>query len=155
MIQIYGSNLAAVSNVATGVPLPTSLGATSISIGGLPAPLFYASPGQIDAQVPFELAPGKQYDVQVSVNGTLSATESIALVSGAPAIAASSGVAIAQHSDFSLVRFSAGQTRRVHHSISGGSWPDRYTRREQSGFACGSSRAPSRSTGADGQREHG
>jgi adhesin/invasin len=104
LIQIFGSNLATTTTTAGGAPLPLSLAATSVSIGGLAAPLFYASPGQINAQVPFELAAGHQYDVQVNVNGALSATEPIALVNAAPAIAAfPSGEAIAQHADYSLV----------------------------------------------------
>jgi uncharacterized protein (TIGR03437 family) len=104
VIQIFGSNLAATTTTAAGAPLPLSLGGTSVSIGGLAAPLFYASPGQINAQVPFELAAGNQYDVEVSVNEALSATEWIALVNAAPAIAAfPSGEAIAEHADYSLV----------------------------------------------------
>jgi uncharacterized protein (TIGR03437 family) len=104
VIQIFGSNLAATTTTAAGAPLPLSLAGASVSIGGLAAPLFYASPGQINAQVPFELAAGNQYDVQVNVNGALSATASIALVNAAPAIAAlPSGEAIAQHADYSPV----------------------------------------------------
>jgi uncharacterized protein (TIGR03437 family) len=108
VIQIYGSNLAVAPQSATGTPLPYTLGGTSVLIGGVPAPLFYVSPGQIDAQVPFELAPGNEYQVRVTVNGALSAAESIALVSVAPGIAATdSGAAIAQHLDFTLVSDSA------------------------------------------------
>lgn len=108
VIQIYGTNLATATKSAASVPLSATLAGTSVSIGGLEAPLFYVSPGQINAQVPFELAAGMQYNVQVSVNGTLSATPAIAVASAAPAIAAlPSGAAIAQHSDFSLVSESA------------------------------------------------
>jgi uncharacterized protein (TIGR03437 family) len=95
-------------NSSTGAPLPVNLGGTSVLIGGIPAPLYYVSPDQINAQVPFELAPGKQYEVQVKVNGAMSTAESINLVPVAPGIAAlPSEAARAQHVDFTLVSESA------------------------------------------------
>jgi uncharacterized protein (TIGR03437 family) len=54
LISIYGSGLAQTMAAAPGFPLPTTLAGASVSIGGLAAPLLYASPGQINAQVPFE-----------------------------------------------------------------------------------------------------
>jgi uncharacterized protein (TIGR03437 family) len=42
---------------ATSGQLPTTLGGTSVEIGGINTPLLYVSPFQINAQVPFELAP--------------------------------------------------------------------------------------------------
>ena len=43
------------------------------------APLYYVSPGQINAQVPFELSAGKQYQVIVNANGALSTPNPISL----------------------------------------------------------------------------
>ncbi len=60
-MQIYGSNLAAQPTAATAIPLPNKLNSTSVLIGGMLAPLYYVSPGQINAQVPFELSAGNQY----------------------------------------------------------------------------------------------
>ncbi len=57
IVTLLGQNLA--TAVATGsYPLPFTLGGSSLTIGGLRAPLYYASPRQIDAQVPFEVPPG-------------------------------------------------------------------------------------------------
>ena len=107
-VQMYGSNIALDTNSSTGAPLPVSLGGASVSIGGFPAPLYYVSPEQINAQVPFELAPGNQYEVRVTVNGAISSAESINLVPAAPGIATlASGDAFAQHVDFSSVSASA------------------------------------------------
>jgi uncharacterized protein (TIGR03437 family) len=50
--SIFGQNLATETAVATSVPLPTSLGGTSVIVNGLLAPLFFVSPGQINFQVP-------------------------------------------------------------------------------------------------------
>jgi len=75
-----------------------------VLVGGLPAPMYYVSPGQINAQIPFELQPGQQYQVIVSANGALTTPDSIQLSAAAPGLAAfGDGTLIAQHSDGSLV----------------------------------------------------
>jgi len=113
IIQLYGSNLAA-QVVKSPAPLQTELGQTSVLIGGVPAPLYYVSPGQINAQVPFELTPGNQYQVIAVANGVPTATPaSIQLTPVTPGIAAfttsmpgvfDQGEIIAQHqADYSLV----------------------------------------------------
>jgi uncharacterized protein (TIGR03437 family) len=58
LVAIYGSNLAGATAQASDLPLPTSLGGSQISINGTPAPLLYASPGQVNIQVPYEIVPG-------------------------------------------------------------------------------------------------
>jgi uncharacterized protein (TIGR03437 family) len=58
LISIYGTGLAQTMAAAPGFPLPTVLAGASVSIGGLAAPLLYVSPGQINAQVPFETPAG-------------------------------------------------------------------------------------------------
>lgn len=104
IIQIYGSNLASQAAAAGAVPLPTSLNQTAVIIGGMTAPLYYASPGQINAQIPFELTAGSPYQLIVNANGALSTPYSIQLVPDAPAIAQfAGGKIIAQHQDGSLV----------------------------------------------------
>jgi len=105
---IYGSNLAASVVPATTVPLPTQLGGTQVLIGGLPAPLFFVSPGQVNVQVPPELPSDSTQDVMVLVNGAPSIPRTIQLGSVNPGIAAySTGDAIAQHGDYSLVTATA------------------------------------------------
>ena len=105
IVQIYGSNLTAQTTGASAIPLPTILDQTSVIIGGMLAPLYYVSPGQINAQVPFELTAGNPYQVIVSANGALSTPSPIQLTADSPGIAQyAAGQAIAQHvSDNSLV----------------------------------------------------
>jgi uncharacterized protein (TIGR03437 family) len=108
IIQIYGTNLAAAAAGAGTLPLPTALGGTSVLIGGIAAPLYYVSPGQINAQIPFELAAGAAYQVEINAAGALSVPDVIELIPAAPGIAAfASGEIIAQHIDASLVTDSA------------------------------------------------
>ena len=57
LIALFGQNMA--QTVATAsYPLPTTLAGSSLTINGEPAPIYYASPTQIDAQVPFATTPG-------------------------------------------------------------------------------------------------
>jgi uncharacterized protein (TIGR03437 family) len=58
MVSIFGTNLATSTVLASSLPLSTSLGGAQVLIGGIPVPLLYASPLQIDAVMPFELAVG-------------------------------------------------------------------------------------------------
>ena len=66
------SNLAADTVVATS-PFPTSLDQVQVSIGGLPAPIYYVSPTQISVIVPYAVT-GPIADIQVTNNGVLSNT---------------------------------------------------------------------------------
>jgi uncharacterized protein (TIGR03437 family) len=58
LISLYGMNLApAAMSAASGV-FSTSLNGVTLSINGIVAPLQFVGPGQINAQVPFEVAEG-------------------------------------------------------------------------------------------------
>jgi uncharacterized protein (TIGR03437 family) len=60
LVALWGNNLASgVATAPAGVyPWPQTIAGTSVTMNGLPAPLYFVSPGQVNAQVPFELAPG-------------------------------------------------------------------------------------------------
>jgi uncharacterized protein (TIGR03437 family) len=98
IVQIYGSSLATQTVAASTLPLPINLGGTSVIIGGLQAPLFSVSPGQVTAQIPFELTPGQSYQVIVNDDGALSTPESIQTIAATPGVdALPSGYANARH----------------------------------------------------------
>jgi len=52
IIAIFGENLSYDTSMPVGFPLPMQLADTSVTIGGIAAPLFYVSPTQINAMVP-------------------------------------------------------------------------------------------------------
>jgi uncharacterized protein (TIGR03437 family) len=83
LISIYGANLATSlgSNFTPTSPV-LSLGGASVTIGGLAAPITYASPTQIDVQVPFEIAAGvPSVNLTVTVGGSASAPYMLNVVS--------------------------------------------------------------------------
>jgi len=74
-IEIYGSNLAADKRSWTtsdfqGTTAPTSLDKTSVSVGGQAAYIDYISPGQVNALVPSNVAPGPQQITVTTPGGT-------------------------------------------------------------------------------------
>jgi uncharacterized protein (TIGR03437 family) len=108
IIQIYGLNLASQTAQPSSVPLPSTINGTQVIIGGEQAPLFYVSPTQINAQIPFDLLSGQQYQLIVSANNALTAPDTLQLSTATPGLAAFiDGTLVAQHSDGSLVTTAA------------------------------------------------
>ncbi len=107
IISIFGSGLATGEVSAPSLPLPTYLNGASVYIDGMAAPLLFVSPGQINAQIPYEIAANSTATVQVTVNGNNSANAQIAIAQSAPAIftqaGTGSGLGLVTHSDYTLV----------------------------------------------------
>lgn len=77
---------------AQGVPLPTSLSGLSMQFGiGTKVPLFYAASGQVNFQVPWELAGQSQSSLTATVSGQSSAAQNVALAPFAPGIFSMNG----------------------------------------------------------------
>ena len=56
MVSIFGTNLASAATVSSAVPLATTMGdMVSVTFNNIAAPLFYVSPLQINAQVPWNV----------------------------------------------------------------------------------------------------
>lgn len=104
IVQIYGANLAGQILGASAIPLPLSMANVSVIIGGIEAPLYFVSSGQINAQVPFELDQNGQFDVVISANGALTTPQQIQLVPTTPGLCVyADGSVIAQHQDGTLI----------------------------------------------------
>ncbi len=101
-----GSNLAA-NTVVSGIPFQTQLGNVQVSIGGLPAPIYYVSPTQIAAIVPYAVAPGTIADIQVTNNGVLSNAVPVYVNETSPGVftqnANGLGYGATLHADYSIV----------------------------------------------------
>jgi uncharacterized protein (TIGR03437 family) len=89
---LFGNFLFASPIPATSFPIPTSLGGLSLQFGGpVLAPLFYASFGQVNAQVPWELDGQSQTTITASINGQTSAPQTVSLTTYAPGIFTANG----------------------------------------------------------------
>jgi uncharacterized protein (TIGR03437 family) len=99
IISIYGSGMAQTTLPAAGFPLPATLAGATVTIGGISAPIFYASPLQINAQVPFQVTAGSA-QVIVKLGSNVVGSSSITVASVAPGLfLGSNGQAAALNQD--------------------------------------------------------
>jgi uncharacterized protein (TIGR03437 family) len=74
VVSIFGTNLAGTTWVASTVPLAVQASGVSVKIGGVNAPLYYLSPGQINAQIPYETPVNQTVTLSVDNNGATAST---------------------------------------------------------------------------------
>jgi uncharacterized protein (TIGR03437 family) len=103
--SIYGKNLATATVSPGLLPLPTIFSGTTVNIGGIAAPLYFLSNGQLNIQIPAELKVNQTYQVAVTVGTAVAVLPGgIQITSAAPGVSAfADGHLIAQHGDFTLV----------------------------------------------------
>lgn len=79
IISVFGSNLTQGDHRASRLPLETTLGGVTLTVGGIDAPLFYSGEGQVNAQLPFELPPNSQQQVLLKVRKETAGPETVAV----------------------------------------------------------------------------
>ena len=84
--SVFGRNLAVGQAFASSLPLPTTLASSRFQIGGRDAPLFAATPGQVNLQIPWEVAGQTQATVTATVGGAVSPPQLVSIASFAPGI---------------------------------------------------------------------
>jgi len=85
LISIFGASLTSGSTTAaSSLPLPVKLAGTSVRVNGVPVPLLYVSPGQINAQLPFEV--GAAASLTVASVTRAGAAEPLQVEAAAPGI---------------------------------------------------------------------
>ncbi len=113
LVSIFGRNLGD-SETASSTPLPTVLGGTCITFGSRVLPLLMTSPGQINAQIPPDLAAGR-YALMVRSIARKAAgpAQQVTIAKYAPGIFTDpvSGQAAIYHSDGKLVSKSSPARR--------------------------------------------
>jgi uncharacterized protein (TIGR03437 family) len=86
LFSIFGADLATGVGQATKIPLPTTILTTTVTVNGEPAPLFYVSDGQINAQMPEDIKPGVATVIVKSGSATSNAVAVIVPATGTPGI---------------------------------------------------------------------
>jgi uncharacterized protein (TIGR03437 family) len=109
-ISLFGTNLSKVTMSPPAGPAPAILGGTQVLVNGTAAPLYYVSPGQINAVVPFEVSSAAPAlaTIQVVNNGTNSnAVGNMYIADSAPGIFTQTtngiGFGAATHADYTLI----------------------------------------------------
>ncbi len=85
LVAVFGSGLSLTTAIAQSLPLPISLDDVSVAFNGIPAPLLYVSPGQINVEVP-AATPTGPVSVSVRVANAFSAAFTIQVKPSAPGI---------------------------------------------------------------------
>jgi len=111
IMSIYGQNLAPLFLIGGNNPLSQAIGGTTVTVGEYLLPLVFVSPGQIGAQVPWELGAGT-YTLAVHNSGLPDVTGPFTVTRDAPGIflqanAQNLPLALALHADGSLVNFAS------------------------------------------------
>jgi len=85
IVSIFGANLAASTVSAPGLPLPTSLGGTSVTVSSVSACLFFVSPTQINLQIPSSLSLSESFASYTPFNVVVTTAAGSSVPAQAPA----------------------------------------------------------------------
>ena len=102
---MFGIDLAPGVKAPGVIPFRTEVDGTRVLIGGFEAPIHFVSGGQINAQIPVELTPNRQYQVLISANGALTVPDIIDLAAVQPTVQAPApgNFVTAQHGNFDII----------------------------------------------------
>jgi len=84
LISIYGQQFSPVNIATSQLPLPTALADSCLTVNGLPVPILFVSPTQINAQMPFE-AQGN-VTMMLRTPGGVSDNYNTVVLPGAPSV---------------------------------------------------------------------
>lgn len=111
IVSVFGSQLADASAEASGLPLVSTLKGATVVIAGEASPLFYASSGQVNAAIPFDVTPNTSQQVLVTRDTTISVPISVDVAAAQPAVFLNPQAnAAAQGTIFAVRTTSSGQT---------------------------------------------
>src|ERR1019366_1685925 len=85
IVSIFGVNLATLTAIAPDGMLPQTMGGLTVTVADRLLPLFFVSPGQINAQLPDDLATG-DYVLTVTPTGAPQVHASFTVVRNAPGL---------------------------------------------------------------------
>jgi uncharacterized protein (TIGR03437 family) len=88
LISVFGSQLSPVNMATSEMPLPTALADSCLTVNGLPMPILFVSPNQVNAQVPFQSV-GNVTMILRTPGGT-SDNYNVQILPGAPSVFRSS-----------------------------------------------------------------
>jgi uncharacterized protein (TIGR03437 family) len=86
LVSIFGSQLADTTVQASDPPLVTTLGNAEVRLGSESLPLLFSSNGQINAQLPYDVAVDTQLQIVIRRGGQLSVPVEVVVATAQPAI---------------------------------------------------------------------
>jgi len=93
VLSIFGAQLAPAVSVSRSLPLPNEVSGVSVIINGVAAPFYYASPSQLNVQIPYQTPVGSSILLVVNNNGQ-KGQSSINVTAAAPGVFTDAGGAL-------------------------------------------------------------
>jgi uncharacterized protein (TIGR03437 family) len=93
VLSVFGSQLSPVTHSVSTTPLPLSISGVAVLVNGIAAPLYYAAPGQLNVQIPYETAPGDSAELSINNNGQVT-RQTFQVATAAPGIFTNSSGAL-------------------------------------------------------------
>ncbi len=85
-VTLYGTSLAQGPSIATSVPLPASLGGSTVFLAGREAPVYYADSNQVIAILPYGIQVNTDQQMLVSHDGRISTPQPVTIAPAAPGV---------------------------------------------------------------------
>jgi uncharacterized protein (TIGR03437 family) len=86
LVSLFGSQLASTPAQGDSIPLSATINDVFVTVNGVRAPLLFVAPGQINAQMPWDLGAGGSASVVVSRGGVTSAPATVQVAPAAPGL---------------------------------------------------------------------
>jgi uncharacterized protein (TIGR03437 family) len=84
LISVFGTQLSPVNLASNELPIPTALGDSCLTVNGLPIPILFVSPNQVNAQLPFQAVGNVQLILRTP--GGVSDTFNLTILPAAPSV---------------------------------------------------------------------
>ncbi|MFN7935146.1 MAG: hypothetical protein U0R19_17580 [Bryobacteraceae bacterium] len=84
LVSIFGSDLSPINQATQQMPAPTALGESCLTVNGVPVPVIFVSPGQINGQLPFQVDGSVQMVLRTP--GGVSDNFNLTILPGAPGV---------------------------------------------------------------------
>ncbi len=103
MASVFGTQLSKSFVQASSIPLPIRLDESSATVSGLTAPLYVVSSGQVNLQIPFELATDTDHWLVIRNGNALSVPQPFVVAAASPAVFTVDGSGGGQASAYGFV----------------------------------------------------
>jgi len=86
LVSFFGTNLSASAEAASSLPLPKKLSDVEVLVNDTPVPLLFAGPGQVNAQIPFEVLPDSEFQIELRRGSSLATPQTVIFSEARPGV---------------------------------------------------------------------
>lgn len=86
LVSLFGANLNNNNAIPNSLPLPNKLNDVEVRLNDTPIPLLFAGPGQVNAQIPYSLAPDADYQLEIRRGSSITTPQSVVIAQARPGV---------------------------------------------------------------------